>query len=337
MRALNLVRWLKFRFGLLRHLRMLSPDILIAYEPPAIASAGRWLPLLYPRKPVCVWHFHEYPEVTSDVRWGGGADLGWARRHLHWADLVVLPDPGRAKLLQRAIPSAPAPAVVMNCPRRLHQLPAPTLRERLKARGVVVPGPTVLFHGVVGGSYALSPLVRSMAYWPPESLCVLAGISTAAFRRSLQAEAASLGFGARLVFLGVPDPAENWSLRAGADMAATLLIPNSLNTCFSVGASNKRFEAMAAGVPQVSDRNPGVPEMVEGNGVGLCAPHDNPEAIGRAVAKLLNDEPLRRQMGAQARRLHLERFNYETEFQPVLEQLLESVKRRRRGGETVRR
>jgi glycosyltransferase involved in cell wall biosynthesis len=194
----------------------------------------------------------------------------------------------------------------------------------------------VLFHGVVGDSYALSPLVRSMAYWPREALCVLAGISTTAFKRRLQDEAQSLGFGARLVFLGMPDPAENWSLRASADVAATLLVPHDLSTRFCAGASNKRFEAMAVGVPQVSDRNPGVPELVEGNGVGLCAPHGNPEAIGRAVARLLNDAPLRREMGQRARHLHLERFNYETEFQPVLEQLLESVKRRRCVGEAVR-
>ena len=168
-----------------------------------------------------------------------------------------------------------------------------------------------------------------MAYWPPEALCVLAGISTTGFKGHLQDEAESLGFGARLVFLGVPDPAENWSLRTGADVAATLLVPHCLTTRFCAGASNKRFETMAVGVPQVSDRNPGVPELVERNGVGLCAPHDNPEAIGRAVARLLNDAPLRREMGERARRLHLERYNYEREFAPVLQLLLETVAERR--------
>ena len=152
MGTLNLVRRLKFRSRLLRSLRLLSPDIVIAYEPPAIASVGRLLPSLYPQKPVCVWHFHEYPEVTPDVGPGAHSDLGWARHHLHLADLVIFPDHERAKHLQRDIPSARKPAVVMNCPRLLQKLPAPTLRQRLNARGSVVPGPTVLFHGVVDNS-----------------------------------------------------------------------------------------------------------------------------------------------------------------------------------------
>jgi colanic acid biosynthesis glycosyl transferase WcaI len=324
-RVLNLVRRLQFRCNLLRNLRMLSPDIVIAYEPPAIASVGRLLPSLHSQRTVRVWHFHEYPELMPGVRLATHSDLDWARRHLDLADLVIFPDYERAKYLRHDIPSARPPVVVMNCPRRLQKVPAATLLDRLKAREGVTPGPTVLFHGVVGDSYALSPLVRSMAYWPPGALFVLAGISKTAFKRSLQAEAESLGFGARVVFLGVPEPAENWSLRSGADVAATLMVPHCLTTRFCAGASNKRFEAMAVGIAQVSDRNPGVPELVERNGVGLCAPHDNPEAVGREVARLLNDAPLRREMGERARRLHLDRYNYETEFAPVLKRLLEMV------------
>jgi glycosyltransferase involved in cell wall biosynthesis len=104
-------------------------------------------------------------------------------------------------------------------------------------------------------------------------------------------------------------------------VALTIVKPTDLNKRISAGASNKRFEAMAVGVPQVCDQLPGVREIVEQAGAGICVPHDDFHAIGQAIAALLRDPHRRKLMGAAGREAHLQRFNYEAQFLPVLERI----------------
>ena len=314
-------RWL-FSQRTVRWLKKLSPDLVIAYEPAAIAVTGR---AALPGGFLRVWHFHEYPDASGPLSWGSKNDLEWARRHIALAEMMIFPDRRRADRFAQEMSLNTKPTVVMNCPRRLSQLPVPSLQERLHKLGHDAGTKTVLYVGVLGESHGLEVAVRGMKFWPTDTLFVLAGSGSEEFKARLRREAGALGAARRVVFLGVIKPEEIWSVRAGADVALTIMEPIDVNRLFSAGASNKRFEAMAVGVPQVTDQGPGLKEMIEQNGAGLCIPYDNPEAIGRAMAKLLHNEGLRRKMGECARRLHLDRFNYETEFRPVLERLLRRI------------
>jgi glycosyltransferase involved in cell wall biosynthesis len=327
-------RW-KFEQLVARQLHLRGPQLVIAYEPAAIATVGRLASRAGSEPFIKVWHFHEYPRPAAGLRWGSRKDLEWSLQNVGAAQITVFPDRHRAERFAREMEQTIKPVVVMNCPRRLEPAPKPALGKLLQAKGYPPSAQAVLYVGAVGETHGLETAMRSMVHWPPQTMLVLVGSAAAGFKTRLLNEAAGLGVSQRIIFPGIVDPKNIWGIRVGATVALTTMEPIGVNRLLSAGASNKRFEAMAAGVPQVSDRNPGVPELVEQTGSGLCVPHDDAEALGRAVAKLLNDEPLRRQMGAQARRMHLERFNYETEFQPVLEQLLESVKRRRWVGGAV--
>ncbi len=64
---------------------------------------------------------------------------------------------------------------------------------------------------------------------------------------------------------------------------------------------NTVLESMACGTPVVGFRSGGIPEMVESGSVGLLAPRGDVPELGRAMARLLDDEPLRAAMGRQAR------------------------------------
>ena len=57
------------------------------------------------------------------------------------------------------------------------------------------------------------------------------------------------------------------------------------------------IEAGFAGIPVVGTRVEGIPEAIDENVTGLLVPPEAPEALGAAVARLLEDEPLRRRMG----------------------------------------
>ena len=59
---------------------------------------------------------------------------------------------------------------------------------------------------------------------------------------------------------------------------------------------------MACGVPVVASRVGGLPEVIPDGEVGFLRPVGDVAAMAEAAARLLADEPLRRAMGAAARR-----------------------------------
>jgi glycosyltransferase involved in cell wall biosynthesis len=70
-------------------------------------------------------------------------------------------------------------------------------------------------------------------------------------------------------------------------------------------------EAMACGVPCVSvDCAPGIREIIADGEDGLVVPLRNPKALAEALCRLIEDEPLRRSMGAAAR-TNITRFSTE--------------------------
>jgi glycosyltransferase involved in cell wall biosynthesis len=75
------------------------------------------------------------------------------------------------------------------------------------------------------------------------------------------------------------------------------------------GVPNVLLEAMACGLPVVSTRVAGVPELVEHECNGLLTePHDV-QGIAAALASLLEDTTKRKRLGEAARRTVIERFD----------------------------
>ena len=118
---------------------------------------------------------------------------------------------------------------------------------------------------------------------------------------------------------GFQSTPEHYRAVAGADVGWTVLEPNNDNWKYGSAACNKRYECMALAIPQVADRLPLVPELIEAGGCGLCIPHDSAEDAAAAVNRLLGDTTLRRQMGERGRQLHLGQYNYDHQFQHVVD------------------
>jgi glycosyltransferase involved in cell wall biosynthesis len=57
------------------------------------------------------------------------------------------------------------------------------------------------------------------------------------------------------------------------------------------------IEAGFAGVPAIGTRVEGIPEAIQEDVTGLLVPPESPEALGAAITRLLDDEPLRQRMG----------------------------------------
>lgn len=300
----------------------LNPGLVISYDPPAFATLARLSTGRRRGRFVSVWHYHEAPIISDPTGWGTRRDHDLAKRRIAMADLVLVPDRHRLTNLFSDFAFSSSPIVVMNCPRHLRTLPDP---ERPQVRHI---NRNVLYIGTVGEGHELEVAIESMALWPQDAHFVIIGPTTNSYRCKLLSLAASRGHGNR-VFVMEPVSADKaLALRVGADLLVTVMDINQPTYRYCAGASNKRFEAMAAGVAQVTNEGPGINELFVKHGVAVAVKHDDVEATGAAVAALLADRSRSQAMGARARALHLEQYNYEAEFAPVLERITAFMKHR---------
>ncbi len=102
--------------------------------------------------------------------------------------------------------------------------------------------------------------------------------------------------------LGPNDP----RLRDLYHQADVFVLPTRAD-CFSVAG----MEAMAAGVPVVISPVGGVAELLEDGRQGYFVAPDDARTLAAAVERLLDDDLLRRRMGAEARRLAERRYDAE--------------------------
>jgi glycosyltransferase involved in cell wall biosynthesis len=68
----------------------------------------------------------------------------------------------------------------------------------------------------------------------------------------------------------------------------------------------------------------GIPDVIAGDRDALLVPPEDPEPLGREVIRLLRDVVLRRQLGANAKRVMSDRFRL-SESVAKLERLYESA------------
>jgi glycosyltransferase involved in cell wall biosynthesis len=277
-----------------------------------------------------VYHFHEFSEVEPDMSIGSRWALRKAHRQSPNADLVVCADAIRAALFQKEARLSAMPLVVMNCTRRMEQVPSSPLRQQLAEMGWSA-GLVVCYLGSVGRNQGLVASAQSMRYWPPDSVFVLVGPCSRSLEETIRSHACAAGAGSRIFFLGARPHREALALTAGADLGLALIGPSgdTKNVLYSAGAVNKRFEYMALGVPQVTNIGTGVTELMERTGCGICVDIKSPDQIGTAVAELLRNNELRVAMTRNARRWHLAEFYYERQFAPVLSWIEASVNGKR--------
>jgi glycosyltransferase involved in cell wall biosynthesis len=123
----------------------------------------------------------------------------------------------------------------------------------------------------------------------------------AEYRATLDARARHVGLGQRLVFTGfrldVPD------ILAHAQVA---VIPS-----LSEATSNALLESMASGAPVIATDVGGNPDVVEDGINGVLVPPDHPDALARAILRLLEWPGEAARLGEEGRRFVNQHFSVE--------------------------
>jgi glycosyltransferase involved in cell wall biosynthesis len=85
------------------------------------------------------------------------------------------------------------------------------------------------------------------------------------------------------------------------------------------------LEAMASGRPVITTRVGGIPDMVRDGETGLLLPPEDPAALREALARLINDAPLRLAMGKAGRARVEQHFNAAVSVPKILDAMKQIV------------
>lgn len=271
--------------------------IEIAYDP-----TGMWYSDISgyrPRRRIA--HFHETVEYV-DKLWL----FGRMRKAIHSYQLVVTPDPMRAEHVRETLGLPHIPMVVPNYPLRPHS-PTPPITAKSDRFEVI-------YAGSFGNDQQILFIARSVRSWPANADLVLLGNPDAPVAKTVNAEVGSQ----RVRFEGWLPYDLMIERLSRAWLAISLLDPSKLVWRTSLGASNKRYVYMEAGLPQIGDMNPGVRDLLEGQGIGQCLYAFEAPQLAAIVTAYEADRGRCRKEGGDAYRLIRERFNYEEAIRPLL-------------------
>jgi glycosyltransferase involved in cell wall biosynthesis len=285
--------------------RAVGPHTIeIAYDP-----IGLFYSDFVPRRPfVRIAHLHELlgsPDSYLERR---------LCRSIHSYDRVVVADRERALHTQETLRLDTAPIAIENYPLLGHR---PRMRKRTDPQAPF----EVIYCGSLGYTQNLDMVIESITKWPEQASLTLIGRDETPIARQLANLAQRIGVANRVRFTGWMDLVDAEARLTEADLGIAVLESKSYQCRTALGASNKRYQYMKAGLPQIGDQNPGVPELIQENGVGVCVPEEDVDALASAVRLYASNPGRCIEEGARAFELHQQRFHYERVFRRLLDTL----------------
>jgi glycosyltransferase involved in cell wall biosynthesis len=286
------------------------------YASDLLSASFAWFASAALRIPV-VFHEHDSPaQETAGVfaRFCFRMRIRCARR----AALCVLPNRRRADAFAGTTRCSIPPLVVWNCPRCQEVAPA---RERCEEGRL-----RLLYHGSIVPERLPVAVIEALAALPEGVSLTVVGYETVGSRGYLSvllSRAAELGISGRLETLGALSRDELMQVcgRHDAGLSLMPLRSEDPNLGSMTGASNKPFDYLACGLAVLVSRLPDWEEMFVRPGYGLSCDPSSQQSIAAAVGRLCANPEQTRAMGERGRQRILKDWNYERQFQPVLDLL----------------
>jgi glycosyltransferase involved in cell wall biosynthesis len=281
----RLTRRFSYQWEFYRFLRRHSIDALVVHHATGLIICG--LPTRLARTPSVVMIEHGIHQLRDRPDYRRSA-----RRYCGFAHHVVGIDPTITKYFGEHM-GTPA--------ERLHyipngireRLPDAARRERVRASLGIGGGQfLLLFVGRLEIEKDVPTLLASAAHVEPGARAALRLLiaGDGSQRAALEAQAASLGLGEAVKFLGARRDVEDLMRAADAFIMTSL----------TEGQPMAMIEAMATGLPCIGTAVGGIPKMLDGD-AGVLVPPSKPAEIAAAIAALMADAPRRASIGARAR------------------------------------
>jgi len=239
----------------------------------------------------------------SEARWRGRwATLVSGLAYRRTAHIIAVSGPIRQRLIERdGVPAEHVTVIPCAMPEDSPQ-PPPALPEQLRGRPLV--GVVARLEPEKGVDVLLRAAARIVERMPE---CAFMVVGDGPLRATLEAEAASLGLGSHVHFLGFRPDA-----RALLPLLEVLVVPS-----LSEGAPLVVLEAMAAGVPVVASAVGGIPDQIRHDQEGLLVPPGDDTALAAAVLSLLEDPALARRYGEAGR----SKVEQECQFEEMVDRI----------------
>ncbi len=322
-----LARWFKltgFAPNFLNKLRCLKPAIVHAhFEESGLAA----LPLSRALGIPLITTFHGYDATATPVKSGPRALLnqiyGRQRRRLQQEGSFFVAVSGfiREKLIARGYPAERIVVVPIGVDVDIFtpQREAPAI-------------PMVLFVGRLVEKKGVSYLLKAMAEVAKIRQDVkLVIIGDGPLKSELMNEAWALNV-PNVNFMGACDPA---TVRQQMSVASLLAAPSvTAASGDSEGLPIVVCEAQAMGLPVVGTRHAGIPEIVEHGTNGFLVPERSALQLAQSISWVINQPPLRRQLGLAARENVCRNFNLKTQTVRLEELYKKAVGEHARAKET---
>jgi glycosyltransferase involved in cell wall biosynthesis len=223
---------------------------------------------------------------------------------------VIVADKNRAFFLHRQIKLDIFPHVVRNVPFLRNEIKCNVSNKNKKFSTVYI--------GSISDNQAIDKIIMSMVYWPSDIFFHIYGIAKHEIVEKLISLARSLGVDSQIKFEGwVAYPSIINKINKHS-LGFSFYLPTQKNHIYSAGASNKRYQYMQAGIPQVSDNSMGTFELIQGNNIGLSVSPESPIDIANAVNFFYKNPNICVEYGARSRKLVEEKYNYDLEFKPIV-------------------
>jgi glycosyltransferase involved in cell wall biosynthesis len=239
-------------------------------------NQGRSLPWVY--------DCHEYlPGVYYLEGARRRAAITMERRFALAADAVITVTPDLAAKLHDELALEREPAVTLNAPRaerrRDPHLPAPDIRREL---GIEETTPLIVYSGTVHPRRGLDTVIDALPSLPGVHVAIS---ESRPYARTLAGRAAELGAGDRCHLIPLVAADDVVGFLASADVG---LIPTEAYGNAEVALPTKLFEYVRAGLPTVVTDTGAKARFVRDHGIGEVVPPSDPEALSRAVKKILD-------------------------------------------------
>ena len=266
-----------------------------------------------------VYQSHELVDKSVSLPLAPRLLWKFQRRFAKSANLIILPDADRLRIMSDELDLERTPLVVANAPLRRVLPSGERIRNELSERGYIF-DKIVFRQSNIGPGHAIETTIRSMPIWNNTNWgFVVMGPCREDYRLSLQKLASEVGVSERFVVLPPVAYDEVADFTLGAHIGHSLYTAVDLNNQFNATASNKLLEYMAAGLPLIVSDRPRLRALVEKYQCGLTADEGSPESIADSVNTLLSDPQKTYEMGRAGRRTFEQEFCFERQFAPVVD------------------